>query len=314
MLERQRETVEVTLQDLNAIDNFMFNELTMQEDKEKAKKFCRTIIEPIIGAKIRNLELVPQKTQQGATPEKHGIQMDVYIKAYMEANGEMVQDAELHIKPTIYDLEPNTYKVKMKEIIHRSRYYHAMIDKQILPRGSSYSDMDRVVVIFILTYDPFGYDRMMYTVKRHCVEEPDMPYDDGDVTYFLYAYGRKDIPSQELQDMLLFLVDSSKENAKSEELEAVRTMMDEIKHNSEVEVKYMNAMEHDRQVHCRGYEEGKVDGIEQGIERSTLTLLKAKLIKGKNIPTIAEEMETDEAEIRSLIEKYKLQDMLHAGI
>lgn len=185
MLERQRETVEVTLQDLNAIDNFMFNELTMQEDKEKAKKFCRTIIEPIIGAKIRNLVLVPQKTQQGATPEKHGIQMDVYIKAYMEANGEMVQDAELHIKPTIYDLEPNTYKVKMKEIIHRSRYYHAMIDKQILPRGSSYSDMDRVVVIFILTYDPFGYDRMMYTVKRHCVEEPDMPYDDGDVTYFL---------------------------------------------------------------------------------------------------------------------------------
>lgn len=76
---------------------------------------------------------------------------------------------------------------------------------------------------------------MMYTVKRHCVEEPDMPYDDGDLTYFLYAYGTKGIPSQELKDMLLFLVDSSEENAKNEDLRAVRAMMDEIKQNSEVE-------------------------------------------------------------------------------
>ena len=46
------------------------------------------------------------------------------------------------------------------------------------------------------------------------VEEPDMPYEDGDYTFFLYAYGTKDITSQELKDMLLFLVDSSEENAK----------------------------------------------------------------------------------------------------
>ena len=62
-----------------------------------------------------------------------------------------------------------------------------------------------------VVYDPFGYDRMLYTVKRCCVEEPDMPYEDGDYAFFLYAYGTKDITSQELKDMLLFLVDSSEE-------------------------------------------------------------------------------------------------------
>ena len=63
----------VSLQDMNVIDNFMFNELTMQKNRENAIRFCRTILEPIIGTKIRKLELIPQKQQQGATPKNHGI-------------------------------------------------------------------------------------------------------------------------------------------------------------------------------------------------------------------------------------------------
>ena len=65
-----------------------------------------------------------------------------------------------------------------------------------------------------------------------------------------------DIPSQELKDMLLFLVDSSEENSKNEDLRAVRTMMNEIKSNSEIGVKHMIAMEHDRDIMVRGFERG----------------------------------------------------------
>lgn len=293
--EKLRQMGVATLQELNAIDNFMFNELTMQEDQEKAKRFCRTIIEPIIGAKIRNLELIPQKIQQGSTPKNHGIQMDAYIKAFIDTNGQLQQDVELRVEPTIFDLEPNTYESDTSEQLRRARYYHSMIDKQILPTGHTYDSLDRVVIIFILPYDPFGYDRMLYTIKRHCLEEPQMDYNDGDLTYFLYAYGNKDIPRKELRDMLQFLVDSSDKNATNEDLVAIRAMMNEIKHNSEVEVKYMNAMEHERQILARG--------IKQGIEQNTFSLIKAKLAKGKDISTIAQELETTENQIQILIDK-----------
>ena len=136
---------------------------------------------------------------------------------------------------------------------------------------------------------------MLYTIKRHCLEEPQMDYNDGDLTYFLYAYGNKDIPRKELRDMLQFLVDSSDKNATNEDLVAIRAMMNEIKHNSEVEVKYMNAMEHERQILARG--------IKQGIEQNTFSLIKAKLAKGKDISTIAQELETTENQIQILIDK-----------
>ena len=52
------------LKDLNIIDNFLFNELMLQEDKEQAKEFARLILEPIIKKKIGKLEIEGQKIIQ----------------------------------------------------------------------------------------------------------------------------------------------------------------------------------------------------------------------------------------------------------
>ncbi|MGN0389512.1 MAG: hypothetical protein ACI4L2_01770 [Wujia sp.] len=125
--------------------------------------------------------------------------MDAYIRTFTDLNGEEQQDVEVRVESAIYDLEPNKYQKESREELRRARYYHSLIDKSIFKSGQLYSKLEKVVVIFILPYEPFGYDRMMYTVKRHCVEEPDMPYDDGDLTYFLYAYGTKEIPSHKAE-------------------------------------------------------------------------------------------------------------------
>lgn len=98
--------------------------------------------------------------------------------------------------------------------------------------------------------------------------------------------------------MLLFLVDSSEENAKNEDLRAVRAMMDEIKQNSEVEVKHMIAAEHERDI--------LTCGIEQGIEQTLLNQVNKKLARGKDIATIAQELEVTEEEIRALMERHQL--------
>ena len=49
--------------------------------------------------------------------------------------------------------------------------------------------MKQVYVIFICNYDPFGYDRVLYTIKNRCLEEPEMEYDDGSETIVLYTKG-----------------------------------------------------------------------------------------------------------------------------
>ena len=47
-------------------------------------------------------------------------------------------------------------------------------------------------------------------------------------------------------------------------------------------------------------------GIEQGIEQTLLNLIKKKLARGKDIATIAEELEVTEEEIRALMERNQL--------
>jgi hypothetical protein len=74
---------------------------------------------------------------------------------------------------------------------------------------------------------------MLYTIERHCVEEPDMPYNDGSKTLYLYAYGKKNIPSQELANLLKYMADSTKENVVNQNLEDIQEMMDDIKMDSE---------------------------------------------------------------------------------
>ena len=150
-------------------------------------------------------------------------------------------------------------------------------------------------MIFIMTDDPFGYDRMMYTVRRMCVEEPEIPYDDGELTYYLYAYGTKNIPSQELKDMLKFLVDSSKENAKNDRLVQVRTMMDRIQYSREVEIKYMHT--YSREMYIR----------KEGYDAHLLSQIQKKLERGMTIQQIADEVEESVETVKRIVEEHQLK-------
>lgn len=70
------------------------------------------------------------------------------------------------------------------------------------------------------------------------------------------------------------------------------------------EAKYMSIFEYDQEKHMRmereqHFEEGRIAG-EEGL---LFSLIQKKLAKGKRIPEIAEELETDENTIRNVIEK-----------
>lgn len=253
-----------TLKDLNIIDNFLFNELIMQEDTEKAKEFVRAILEPIINKKIRSLEFQGQRVLQGADVDKRGIEMDAYVKVYADETGVECADVELTEKPVIYDIEPNKYKSNDSK---RSRLYHSLIDSKIAESGIKYSDLPDVYVIFILPYDPFDSDYMLYTTKNLCIENPCIPCDDGATTLFLYAYGTQNIPSQAVANMLKFIVDSSEQNAERANMVNVHSMVQNIKCNAQLGVKYMQSWEEKQFYEEKGYQAGLEQGISQGISQ-----------------------------------------------
>ncbi len=87
-----------------------------------------------------------------------------------------------------------------------------------LARGMEYSALRNVVVIFITTYDPFGLNRMVYTISNKCEEVPEMPYDDGAKTLFLYTKGTEGNPPEELRQLLHYMEDTRVENAVTSEL------------------------------------------------------------------------------------------------
>ena len=284
------------LEELNAIDNFMFNELVMQEDEEKSKQFCRTLLEPILNRKIRDIEIVPQKVYQGTDTDRHGIMLDAYVKETVNADGVTVSDVKLNIVPNIFVLEPNNYMSKYNEYLpadkenayrevlleaKRNRYYHSITDSHIFKSGSDYSKLPNVIVIMILTHDPFGLNRMVYTIENHCVEEPDMEYRDGAKTIYLYTRGTKEIPSQSLKNMLSFLEESSSENATDTGLMDVKNMMDTIKHDHKIGVKYMHTLERERAIRREGEIEGEAKGV-------NLLSNAIKLARENSIKTVTE--------------------------
>lgn len=122
----------------------------------------------------------------------------------------------------------------------------------------------------ILPYDPFGFDRMVYTVKNRCMEEPDMEYDDGALNLFLYTRGKIGAVSQELKELLYYLENTTWQNAVNDSLKEVQIMVDKIKYEENAIIVYnMKGLLHDQRIR----NEGRAEGLTAGIAESIQTLL-----------------------------------------
>lgn len=114
-----------------------------------------------------------------------------------------------------------------------------------------------IFVIFICPYDPFGDDRMIYTIRNYCVENPELPYEDGARTIFLYTKGRKGRDNESLSQLLDYMENTTRENAVTEELEDIQEMVDVVKEDAEVTVAYMKGFERDQMFLEEGKELGR---------------------------------------------------------
>ena len=75
---------------------------------------------------------------------------------------------------------------------------------------------------------------MMYTVKNRCVEVPEMEYEDGAGTIFLYTKVTEGSPNEALRQMLRYMEDTTYENAVNEEFREIHRMVETVKNDKKV--------------------------------------------------------------------------------
>ena len=235
------------LEELNLLDDFLFN--AMMTYPEMGEKFTRKILKLLFNKEFRNLKVIAQKSYGGLNTDLRGARLDVYVESDDSAEIDASEDA------AIYDLEPDKND-KAKYIAafpQRIRFYHAIIDSRSLKSGEDFGKLKRVYVIFICNYDPFGYDRVKYTIRNMCVEEPEMPYDDGAQTIVLYTKGAKgDDISEELRQFLNYMENTTQTNAVNDTLKDIQKMVDIVKRDGEVSLSYMKGFERDTIMYEKG--------------------------------------------------------------
>ena len=237
------------LEELNLLDDFLFNAMLAYPDTGEA--FIRKLLETLFDRKFPHLKIRAQESFAGVNTDLRGARLDVYIEedGSVQINGDEI--------PTVYDVEPdhNHKSAEIKAFPKRARFYHAMIDRRSLKAGENFGKMKKVYVIFICDYDPFGYDRVLYTIKNRCLEEPTMPYEDDAETWVLYTRGKKGNISESLRQLLSYMENTNQNNAINEDLRDIQQMVDQVKRDGEVSLRYMKWFEHDQMMYEQGRKE-----------------------------------------------------------
>ncbi len=271
------------LEDLNLIDSYLFSRST--EKSQNAKLIAKMIIERAMGRIIKEVKIETEKSLQGVDFTRHGIRMDLCITEY--EGGAIVN---------VYDIEPNKYDVK--ELPRRSRYSQSLTDVTMLPSGKRYRCLPEYVSIWILTDDPFGKNKMVYTVKNTVENYPDIEYNDGVTKMFLYVDGEAD-GNKKLKELLQFFKSSKKPDTTDEELRLLHEIVEDVKKSHDERMRYMTWQDYleyeTEEARKESFAEGEKCGIQQGMVRGMIITLR--------------EMNVSEDEIKQkIMEKYQLTE------
>ncbi len=174
----------------------------------------------------------------------------------------------------------------------RSRYYGDLIDVQLLETGVEYDRLPELVTIFILSYDPFGMNDMIYEVRSTIKTHPDIPYDDGVRRIYLYVDG--ELPEdageedRKLKNLLRYIGKSTKANITDDLTDKLNDIVHRAKAKKGVGVRYMKSWEREKELREEGREEGRKEGREEERRNTEVVRKKAE----------AERKRADKAEAR----------------
>ena len=111
---------------------------------------------------------------------------------------------------------------------------------------------------------------MIYTVKNHVVENPEIVYNDGVTSLYLYTDGKIG-GSESLHSLLKFFKQTNESNALDSELQHIQSIISEIKHSKKVGERYMTMGDIIDIEKEESYKEGYNSGYDSGL-KGTITI------------------------------------------
>lgn len=131
------------------------------------------------------------------------------------------------------------------------------------------------------------------------LEESDMDYDDGAETIVLYTKGKKGKISEEIRQFLHYMEYTNQKNAVNEDLKDIQQMVDVVKRDGEVSLRYMKSFEHDQLVYASGVELGR-QAERENTERERQ---KAEIERKKTIAALGKvkELEDEVKKLKMLV-------------
>jgi predicted transposase/invertase (TIGR01784 family) len=144
---------------------------------------------------IDHVEYPEEQKVIDITKDAKSVRLDVYVK-----------DA----KKTIYNIEMQTGN--RDDLPKRSRYYQGMIDLELIEKGAMYKQLNKSFVIFICTFDLFGYNRCIYTFKNICKEDTSIYLGDETTKIFLNSTGDTSNIREDLKAFLEYINDNHASN------------------------------------------------------------------------------------------------------
>ncbi|WP_418746247.1 Rpn family recombination-promoting nuclease/putative transposase [Frisingicoccus sp.] len=257
-----------TWENLDITDDFLFGKVMRNPE------ICKQMIEAILDIKIERIEYPEEQKVIDMTADSKSVRLDVYVK---------------DTKDVIYNIEMQP--VKRDNLPKRSRYYQGMIDLNLIEKGDSYKNLNQSYVIFICCFDLFGRNRCKYTFENRCIEEPDIPLEDGTLKIFLNSKGDLSGLNATLRAFLSYI-----NNGTLSENTFITLLDNEIKkarENLEWRREYMTLFMRDQENQELGRAEGRL--------LNNIALVRKKLAKNLSVEAIADILEENIGTIEQIV-------------
>ena len=240
------------------------------ENPENAATIARIIVKRATGRDIENIMVETQKELKGYESDDRGVRMDVVV--FSKDNHHKISE--------VYDIEPNDYIEK--NLAKRTHYYNSMVDVKLLKSQESFGELPELFSIWILSHDPFGEKRMVYTVKNVVTENPQLVYNDGVINLFLYTGGTIG-SSEELHNLLTHMTNTTDANAVDPDLKKIQSIVNSVKDDRKVGERYMSMEKIIKSATQDGFNEGRNEAIHSAIESFIECNISPEIIRNKLI-------------------------------
>ena len=282
--------------ELTIIDNFMFSKVM------KNKELCRQFLEMVMGVKIKEITFPEYERTIDIRYDAKSIRLDVIL------------EDEEH---TVYNLEMQA--TSRDYLSKRTRYYQDLIDLDLLEKGQSYGELNRSIIIFVCTFDPFGKGRHIYSFENRCKEDLSLVLGDETEKIFINTTGRMDDIEEEFQNLMDFFNGMAPKGTFANALQAE---VSKVKKSQEWRREYMtlqilldDARREERKIgreegreqgreegRKEGREEGRQEGREEGADKHLIEQVCKKLARKMSVEKIADNLEEDIGKIKGIVE------------